>query len=58
VDEDKERLSINVLEPPPADRPGLHLWLHMVPGRSVMKPFDKATCEQMKALGYIGSCPG
>jgi arylsulfatase A-like enzyme len=58
VDEDKERLSINVLEPPPAERPGLHLWLHMVPGRSVMEPFDKETCEQMKALGYVGTCPG
>jgi arylsulfatase A-like enzyme len=58
VDEDKERLAINVLEPPPADKPGLHLWLHMVPGRSVMEPFDKETCEQMKALGYVGTCPG
>jgi hypothetical protein len=58
VDEDKERLSINVLEPPPAGRPGVHLWLQMVAGRSVMRPFDKETCERLRALGYVGSCPG
>jgi arylsulfatase A-like enzyme len=58
VDEDKERLSINVLEPPPAGRAGLSLWLRMVPGRSVMEPFDKETCERFKALGYIATCRG
>ncbi|HET8645748.1 MAG TPA: sulfatase, partial [Vicinamibacteria bacterium] len=58
VDEDKERLSINVLEAPPAGRPGVHVWLKMVAGRSVMRPFDKETCERLRALGYVGTCPG
>jgi arylsulfatase A-like enzyme len=58
VDEDRDRLSINVLEPPPAGRAGVHLWLQMVAGRSVMRPFDKDTCERLKALGYVGTCPG
>jgi hypothetical protein len=58
VDEDKDRLSINMLEPPPGGRAGVHLWLQMVAGRSVMRPFDKETCEGLKALGYVGSCPG
>lgn len=58
VDEDRDRPSITALEPPATDHPGLHLWLRMIPGRTVMKPFDKDTCEQMRALGYIGHCPG
>jgi arylsulfatase A-like enzyme len=58
VDEDQQRLSINVLEPPPFRRAGVHVWLQMVAGRSVMRPFDKETCERLRALGYVGSCPG
>ena len=58
VDEDKERLSINVLEAPPPGRAGVSLWLRMVSGRSVMAPPDKETCEALKALGYVGTCPG
>jgi arylsulfatase A-like enzyme len=58
VDEDKERLSINMLEPPPAGRAGVSLWLQMVSGRTVMAPPDKERCEQLKALGYVQTCPG
>jgi arylsulfatase A-like enzyme len=56
-DDDKERLSINVFAAPRAQAPGVHLWLTMVPGRTLMK-VDKETCERLRALGYIGTCPG
>jgi len=56
-DDDKERLSINVFAPPRLEQPGLHLWLTLVSGRTLMK-VDKETCERLRALGYIGSCPG
>jgi hypothetical protein len=58
VDEDKDRLSIDMLSAPPAGRAGVGIWLQMSAGRSVMQPFDKETCERLKALGYVGSCPG
>jgi hypothetical protein len=45
----------NVLVPPPGDRPGLQLWLTLAPGRSVLA-FDEATCEKLRALGYVGKC--
>jgi hypothetical protein len=45
-----------VLEAPPSGRAGVSLWLQMVTGRSVMAP-DKETCEALKALGYVGTCP-
>ena len=50
---DKERPDENVLAPPPADRPGVHLWLVLSPGRKVMD-LDKETRERLKALGYLG----
>jgi hypothetical protein len=56
-DDDKERLSINVFAAPRLEQPGLHLWLTLVSGRTLMK-VDKETCERLRALGYIGSCPG
>ena len=49
---EKERPDENVLAPPPADRPGVHLWLVMSPGRKVMD-LDKETRERFKALGYL-----
>jgi arylsulfatase A-like enzyme len=45
----------NILVPPRADRPGLQLWLTLVPGRRVLD-FDLATCEKLRALGYVGKC--
>jgi arylsulfatase A-like enzyme len=57
-DDDRERLSTDIFAPPADEKPGLHLWVTMVAGRKVMGPIDKAQCEALKALGYIGSCPG
>jgi hypothetical protein len=50
---DEEKPDWNVLGAPPADRPGVHLWLVMAPGRKVMD-LDKETRERLKALGYLG----
>jgi arylsulfatase A-like enzyme len=50
---DEEKPEWNVLGAPPADRPGVHLWLLMSPGRKVMD-LDKETRERLKALGYLG----
>ena len=36
---------------------GLFVWLVLEKGLGVMT-MDKETCEQMKALGYVGSCAG
>jgi hypothetical protein len=51
---DEEKPDWNVLAPPPADRPGVHLWLLMSPGRKVMD-LDRETRERLKALGYLGN---
>jgi len=51
---DEEKPDWNVLSPPPADRPGVHLWLLMSPGRKVMD-LDRETRERLKALGYLGN---
>jgi arylsulfatase A-like enzyme len=57
VDEDKDRLMIDMLNAPPLERVGVQLWLQMVAGRTAMKPLDKETCERLKALGYLsGNC--
>ena len=48
---DEEKPEWNVLGAPPADRPGVHLWLVMSPGRKVMD-LDRETRERLKALGY------
>jgi arylsulfatase A-like enzyme len=50
---DEEKPEWNVLAAPPADRPGVHLWLVMAPGRKVMD-LDAETRERLKALGYLG----
>jgi arylsulfatase A-like enzyme len=52
VELDTERLG-NVLAPPRADAPGLHIWLMPLPGRRVLE-FDAETREKLKALGYLG----
>jgi hypothetical protein len=36
---------------------GLFVWLVLEKGLGVMT-MDKETCEQLKALGYVGSCAG
>jgi hypothetical protein len=51
---DEEKPEWNVLGAPPEDRPGVHLWLVMSPGRKVMD-LDKETRERLKALGYLGN---
>ena len=51
---DAEKPEWNVLGAPPADRPGVHLWLVMSPGRKVMD-LDRETRERLKALGYLGN---
>jgi hypothetical protein len=53
--EDEAERNANVLVPPKHDRPGLQIWLTLAPGRRVLD-FDLATCERMRALGYIGKC--
>jgi arylsulfatase A-like enzyme len=55
-DDDKERLSTDIFGPPGREEPGLHLWVTMVAGRQVMS-ISKERCEELKALGYIGTCP-
>jgi arylsulfatase A-like enzyme len=51
---DEAKPEWNVLAAPPEDRPGVHLWLVMSPGRKVMD-LDKETRERLKALGYLGN---
>jgi arylsulfatase A-like enzyme len=57
-EDDKARLTTHIFAAPRDDHPGIHLWLTMTGGAKVMEPFDKETCEALKALGYIGTCPG
>jgi arylsulfatase A-like enzyme len=57
IETEKERVE-NIFAPPPAGRPGLHVWLAMTAGRKPPAVMDKETCERLKALGYIdGDCP-
>jgi len=51
--EAEEEKAENVLAPPRVERPGIHLWLTLAPGRHVLE-FDKDTREKLKALGYLG----
>jgi arylsulfatase A-like enzyme len=57
-EDDKARLTTNIFAAPSNAQPGIHLWLTMTGGLKVMDKFDKETCEALKALGYIGTCPG
>jgi sulfatase-like protein len=56
IESEKQRVE-NIFSPPPLGRPGLHVWLTLTPGRTMMQSFDKETCERLKALGYVGTCP-
>lgn len=51
IETESERVE-DIFAAPPAERRGLHVWLAMAPGRSVLE-FDAATRERLKALGYI-----
>jgi arylsulfatase A-like enzyme len=55
IESEKERTE-DIFAAPPAV-PGLHVWLTLTPGRSMMEKFDHETCERLKALGYVGTCP-
>jgi hypothetical protein len=56
IETEKERAE-NIFAPPAEGKPGVHVWLTLAPGHDVMK-MDAATCERLKALGYIsGDCP-
>ncbi len=56
-DDDRERLSTNIFAPPGLDRAGIHIWLTMTGANTVLH-IDKERCEELKALGYVQSCPG
>jgi hypothetical protein len=56
IESEKERTE-DIFTAPPAVLPGLHVWLTLTPGRSMMEKFDHETCERLKALGYVGTCP-
>jgi hypothetical protein len=53
IESESERVD-NIFAPPPDDRPGIHVWLSMTPGRQIMS-FDDDTRERLKALGYLGN---
>ena len=55
VDEDKDRLLVDMLNPPPADRAGVQVWLQMAGGRTAPTNMSKERCESFKALGYLGA---
>jgi hypothetical protein len=52
IETEKERTE-DIFAPPPATRPGLHVWLTLVPGRQMMEAFDQAARERLCALGYL-----
>jgi arylsulfatase A-like enzyme len=57
IESEKERVE-NIFAPPPADRPGLHVWLTMIGGQKAPAAMDCETCQRLKALGYVtGECP-
>jgi arylsulfatase A-like enzyme len=55
-DDEKERLSTDIFGPPGKEEPGLHLWVTLLAGKQVMS-ISKERCEELKALGYVGTCP-
>lgn len=55
IESEKERTE-NIFAPPAQEKPGLHVWLTLDSGKQVLQ-IDNATCERLKALGYIsGDC--
>ena len=57
-DDDKERLSTNIFAAPRSERPGIHIWLTMTHAYTPLDIGNKERCEELKALGYVQSCPG
>lgn len=55
--ESEDEAATNLFSPPPAAGSGVLVWLTPDAGRQFLE-FDQATCEQMKALGYVGQCGG
>ncbi len=51
----KEEESASMLEPPALSSPGIHVWLKLRPGVSIMK-WDAETCERFRGLGYVQQC--
>jgi arylsulfatase A-like enzyme len=51
IETEKERAE-NIFAPPPVERPGLHVWLTLVPGRQVLE-IDTEARERLCALGYL-----
>ena len=56
--DDRERLSTNIFAPPRVEKAGLHIWLTMTHAYAPLDLGNKERCEELKALGYIQSCPG
>jgi hypothetical protein len=57
IESEKERVE-DIFAPPANEAAGIHIWLTPTGETEPMKPFDRYTCEKMKALGYIaGDCP-
>jgi arylsulfatase A-like enzyme len=54
IESEKERTE-DIFAAPSVERPGLHLWLRLDPGKQVQN-FDRDTCERFKALGYVDAC--
>jgi arylsulfatase A-like enzyme len=52
--ETEEGRANDLFTAPEPDRPGVHFWLTLAPGRRPMD-LDKETLERFKALGYIGN---
>lgn len=55
--ESEDQAATHFFSPPPAAGAGVLVWLTPDAGRQFLE-FDQATCEQMKALGYVGQCGG
>jgi arylsulfatase A-like enzyme len=51
--EGDDETTANLFAPPP-DGPGVHVWLTLVPGRTVLE-MDAEMRERLKALGYVGN---
>lgn len=54
TENDNERAT-DAFSAPDARGPGLLVWLTPDAGRQFLE-FDRATCENLKALGYVGQC--
>jgi hypothetical protein len=52
--EEEQAGSNDVFAEPPADKPGLHLWLRAIPGREMIQ-LDEEARARLKALGYLGN---